>query len=79
MAAAQDKPAAGQGTGHNIEPRKLSIEEIISTHSTILPWDRFSKWIYCITIVTFDIELGQAIEVSDIISKWVIQSIHLLI
>lgn len=27
------------------------------------PWDRFSKWIHCICIVTFDLELGQAIEV----------------
>nr|CAD7399606.1 unnamed protein product [Timema cristinae] len=29
---------------------------------TILPWDRFTKWINCICIVTFDLELGQALE-----------------
>lgn len=29
---------------------------------TILPWDRFSSWVHGICIVTFDLELGQAIE-----------------
>ncbi|XP_067124662.1 protein DENND6A [Centruroides vittatus] len=29
---------------------------------TILPWDRFTQWIHCICIVTFDLELGQAME-----------------
>lgn len=27
------------------------------------PWERFSNWIHCICIVTFDLELGQAMEV----------------
>ncbi|XP_059510524.1 protein DENND6B isoform X4 [Stegostoma tigrinum] len=27
-----------------------------------LPWDRFSAWLECICVVTFDLELGQAIE-----------------
>ncbi|KAE8740694.1 hypothetical protein FOCC_FOCC013785 [Frankliniella occidentalis] len=31
--------------------------------ATLLPWDRFSSWIHCICIVTFDLELGQAMEV----------------
>ncbi|XP_023722839.1 protein DENND6A isoform X3 [Cryptotermes secundus] len=31
--------------------------------SSILPWDRFSSWIHCICIVTFDLELGQALEI----------------
>ncbi|KAG8225110.1 hypothetical protein J437_LFUL004031 [Ladona fulva] len=31
--------------------------------SAILPWDRFSSWCHCVCIVTFDLELGQAIEV----------------
>ncbi|KAJ9584820.1 hypothetical protein L9F63_020841 [Diploptera punctata] len=30
--------------------------------SKLLPWDRFSSWIHCICIVTFDLELGQAME-----------------
>jgi len=33
-------------------------------NSSLLPWDRFSSWIHCICIVTFDLELGQALEVS---------------
>ncbi|BFZ08313.1 hypothetical protein BsWGS_11351 [Bradybaena similaris] len=28
----------------------------------VLPWDNFSNWIYCACIVTFDLELGQAME-----------------
>uniref|UniRef100_UPI00398E83BF protein DENND6B isoform X7 n=1 Tax=Pristiophorus japonicus TaxID=55135 RepID=UPI00398E83BF len=28
-----------------------------------LPWDRFSAWLECVCVVTFDLELGQAIEV----------------
>ncbi|XP_067915398.1 protein DENND6B isoform X4 [Heterodontus francisci] len=27
-----------------------------------IPWDRFSAWLECICVVTFDLELGQAIE-----------------
>lgn len=29
-------------------------------------WERFSNWIHCICVVTFDLELGQALEVSFI-------------
>ncbi|XP_077862592.1 protein DENND6A-like [Saccoglossus kowalevskii] len=29
---------------------------------TILPWDRFSNWLHCVCVVTFDLELGQAME-----------------
>lgn len=29
-----------------------------------LPWDRFSAWIHCVCVVTFDLEIGQAMEVS---------------
>lgn len=31
---------------------------------TILPWDNFQEWIHCMCIVTFDLELGQAMEVA---------------
>lgn len=27
------------------------------------PWDRFHEWINCICVITFDLELGQTIEV----------------
>lgn len=49
-------------------PLEESIEEsITSDHgdetASVLPWDRFSNWIHCICIVTFDLEVGQALEV----------------
>ncbi|VDN35582.1 unnamed protein product [Gongylonema pulchrum] len=27
------------------------------------PWENFGRWIYCICVVTFDLEVGQSIEV----------------
>ncbi|ELU00735.1 hypothetical protein CAPTEDRAFT_175751 [Capitella teleta] len=30
--------------------------------SPTLPWDRFQNWVHCICVVTFDLELGQAME-----------------
>lgn len=30
----------------------------------VLPWDKFSNWIHCACVVTFDLELGQAMEVT---------------
>lgn len=26
-------------------------------------WERFSQWVCCVCVVTFDLELGQAMEV----------------
>lgn len=34
-----------------------------SLSPSVLPWDKFSQWVYCICVVTFDLELGQAMEV----------------
>ena len=31
---------------------------------TLLPWDKFSNWLHCACVVTFDLELGQAMEVN---------------
>ena len=46
---------------------KSRLDKIATTDtnktSTILPWDRFQNWFHCICIVTFDLELGQAMEV----------------
>jgi hypothetical protein len=28
-------------------------------------WERFSQWVACVCVVTFDLELGQAMEVSQ--------------
>ncbi|XP_014782482.2 protein DENND6A isoform X4 [Octopus bimaculoides] len=33
-----------------------------SKSPTLLPWDRFSNWLHCACVVTFDLELGQAME-----------------
>lgn len=49
-------------TGNNtILDESFNSNELTS----VLPWDRFSSWIHCICIVTFDLEVGQAIEVSE--------------
>lgn len=37
---------------------RLSVENNIKTN-----WSRFSEWVHCMCVVTFDLELGQAIEV----------------
>ena len=34
-----------------------------ATSPTLLPWDKFQNWIHCVCIVTFDLEIGQAMEV----------------
>jgi len=30
--------------------------------SVQIPWSQFSEWLHCICVVTFDLELGQALE-----------------
>lgn len=34
------------------------------TQALAAPWTRFSAWLECVCVVTFDLELGQALEVS---------------
>ncbi|KAG1699343.1 Protein DENND6B [Nymphon striatum] len=51
----------------NLEPAlagKLSPESQL--RPTVLPWDKFSQWLHCICVVTFDLELGQAMEKMNI-------------
>lgn len=50
--------------GKNLESSVISSTDSLNS-SSVLPWDKFSNWIHCICIVTFDLELGQAIEVSE--------------
>ncbi|XP_075245764.1 protein DENND6A-like isoform X2 [Convolutriloba macropyga] len=38
------------------------ISNSITHNKKQLPWDRMHQWIYCIAVVTFDVELGQTIE-----------------
>jgi hypothetical protein len=45
-------------------PNHQDISCLNNVTSTLLPWDRFSHWLYAICLVTFDIEIGQALEVS---------------
>lgn len=46
------------------EPEQTGLlNEIIETR-TGDTWEYFTNWIHCICVVTFDLELGQALEVS---------------
>lgn len=40
---------------------EMANEESLKS-PTILPWDRFHHWVHCVCVVTFDLELGQAME-----------------
>lgn len=46
--------------------RRDEKSELIATN-TSLPWARFSAWLECVCVVTFDLELGQAIEVKSVL------------
>lgn len=51
----------------NLPAQLTNISSIPSNSSTpstplLLPWDRLQKWLYGIAVVTFDLELGQSIE-----------------
>lgn len=35
-----------------------------SLNTSLLPWERLADWIHCFCVVTFDLEIGQMIEVS---------------
>lgn len=39
-----------------------SLEIGLLQGTQLLPWDRFSSWVHGVCVVTFDLELGQAIE-----------------
>ena len=54
MAATSAPAEEGKVVG---EPQRLSLEK---NHST---WASLRQWVSCICVVTFDLELGQAIEV----------------
>ena len=54
MAAMSASAEEGKAVG---EPQGLSPEEKRST------WASLRQWVSCICVVTFDLELGQAIEV----------------
>ena len=45
---------------------QLSTERVSGRENSAagLSWERFSQWVCCVCVVTFDLELGQAMEVS---------------
>lgn len=43
-------------------PSNPASPSAITSGSTHLPWDRLQKWLYAIAVITFDLELGQSIE-----------------
>ena len=43
------------------ELQRLSLSSSSST-ARQLPWDKFAEWLTCVCVVTFDLELGQAME-----------------
>lgn len=47
-----------------IEKQRIQDDCRKTINKTMLPEDRFSDWIHSICLVTFDIEIGQRIEVS---------------
>lgn len=48
---------------HNMaENKELSVDDSLKAKS-ILPFDTFQSWLQCVCVVTFDLELGQAMEV----------------
>jgi len=50
----------------------MSFDEPATKTATLLPWDRFQHWMHCVCVVTFDLELGQAMEVRTVIRSLVI-------
>ncbi|XP_066285572.1 protein DENND6A-like isoform X2 [Branchiostoma lanceolatum] len=58
MAAAREENPRGPESSSFSPPRHTSR----LPQSPTLPWDRFSNWLHCICVVTFDLELGQAME-----------------
>ena len=60
---------AGEGrsdVGHEGESARTDGQSSSSSIERVLEsnWDNFSRWISAICVVTFDLELGQAMEVS---------------
>jgi len=45
-------------------------DETIEEEVVYEKWERFSNWVHCICIVTFDLELGQAIEVTTYLKNF---------
>nr|XP_006976206.1 protein DENND6B isoform X2 [Peromyscus maniculatus bairdii] len=53
-------PGPRQGGGGLGATRSTSSGR--TTRASAMPWARFSAWLECVCVVTFDLELGQALE-----------------
>lgn len=42
------------------EDSRVTVPQTATSTKT---WDKLSRWVACVCVVTFDLELGQAIEV----------------
>jgi len=40
-----------------------------SLNTSLLPWERLADWVHCFCVVTFDLEIGQMIEVHKSFSR----------
>jgi len=63
------RPRLSSSSSSTNIPSQITVTPLISTNSNsvpasplLLPWDRLQKWLYGIAVVTFDLELGQSIE-----------------
>lgn len=54
------------------EVQKDDFKDYINDGS--VNWECFHNWIYCICVVTFDLELGQALEVSNYFKSSIVRS-----
>ncbi|CAG0892421.1 unnamed protein product [Darwinula stevensoni] len=57
--SASEYPNTSGDRGGSVPERTNSLS---SEGKQVLPWDQFSNWFHCICIVTFDLEIGQALE-----------------
>ena len=58
---------AGYETRDSVSSSESLDEQISSSKDPVCMFDNLSHWICCVCIVTFDLELGQAIEVSILV------------
>lgn len=59
------KDEQAPSTSTQDENRNLKL----TSSDTVRHWEKFGAWVHCIAVVTFDLELGQALEVCYIKSK----------
>lgn len=46
----------------DMQTRRRNEQDALAQSLSKMPWSRFSAWLECVCVVTFDLELGQAME-----------------